>query len=114
MRFTLAVAMAVAIWGATSAIGAPALAQTADSGMDLFEFDSARSSFFEKADRDGDLALTGVELSDALGFSATPMFDGRDSDGDGLISYSEYLDSGTEIFSSLDRDGNGFLTMEEF
>ena len=82
--------------------------------MDMLDFEAARNSFFGQADTDADFALSSAELSDALGLTTSHIFDGRDYDGDGLISYSEYVQSGMEIFMAQDFDGDGILTKEEF
>jgi hypothetical protein len=99
---------------ATALLPTPGVGQSLDSSMDMLDFEAARNSFFGHADADADFALSGNELSDALGLSVPMIFDGRDYDGDGMISYSEYLQSGAEIFAAHDSDGDGILTLEEF
>lgn len=99
---------------AVAVISAPALAQSLAGHMDLAGLDAARGDFFMNADKNADFALSSGELSDALGFMATQAFDGKDLDGDGLISYSEYLDYGAQIFNLMDLNGDGVLSPDEF
>lgn len=89
----------------------PVVAQSA--GMGMLDFESARDSFFSSADRDGDFALSGGELMNAMGSADAHMFDCEDGDGDGLCGYSEYLDFGQQLFEQLDADGDGWLSPKE-
>jgi Ca2+-binding EF-hand superfamily protein len=89
-------------------------AQSLATSVDLAGLDDARSNFFSQADKDADLALSASELSDALAFTMSHAFDGNDYDGDGYVSYSEYLESGSEIFNELDRNTDGLLSPDEF
>ncbi|TDQ84539.1 EF hand domain-containing protein [Dongia mobilis] len=114
----LAVVMAAA---AGSAAATPAAAQEAmdlgivggEIGMSAMDFDAARTSFFYQHDRDGDFALSFAEMSDAMLHGAARLFDGYDLDGDGLITFDEYLQSGLDIFRSMDLDGDGVLSGHE-
>jgi len=90
------------------------MAQSLDSAMDILQFDAARNDFFAQADTNLDLRLSQNEMTDALGLTAPAIFDGQDYDGDGYISYSEYLDSGEDLFATLDRNGDGVLTPDEY
>jgi Ca2+-binding EF-hand superfamily protein len=65
------------------------------------------------ADRDGDFALSSEEQLSALGHANSALFECWDNDGDGLCSYSEFIDSGQQVFDELDADGDGNLTAEE-
>jgi hypothetical protein len=94
-----------------AACAAPAAAQS--TGMGMLDFESARDSFFSSADRDGDFALSGGELMNALGSADAQMFECEDGDGDGLCGYSEYLDFGQQLFQQLDADGDGWLSPRE-
>lgn len=85
----------------------------AAGGMSAIDFDSARASFFYQNDRDGDFALSFDEMSDAMSHGSSRLFDGYDLDGDGLISFDEYVQSGSDLFQSLDADGNGVLSSLE-
>lgn len=104
------VAIAVALAAAALTVSG-AVAQSA--GMGMMDFESARDSFFSSADRDGDFALSGGELLNAMGSSDAHIFDCEDGDGDGLCGYSEYLDSGQNLFQQLDADGDGWLSPKE-
>lgn len=88
-----------------------ALAQS--GGMGVSDFESARDSFFNSADRDGDFALSDAELISAIGHSNGHLFDCQDDDGDGLCGYSEYLAFGQRLFQQLDSDGDGWLSPNE-
>jgi hypothetical protein len=99
--------------------GTPAMAQDDilmlgnAGGMSGFEFDSARMSFFNEADRDGDFALSFDEMGQAMAHGGSRLFEGTDLDGDGIISFDEYLEHGNQLFSSLDADGDGVLGEDE-
>ena len=82
-------------------------------GMGMMDFEAARDSFFKSADHDGDFALSGEEQLLAMGSSSSELFECSDSDGDGLCSYTEFLDSGQTLFSALDINGDGQLTPDE-
>src|SRR5262245_60655684 len=82
-------------------------------GMGMLDLEAARDSFFNSADRDGDFALSGEEQLSALGQANSALFDCWDNDGDGICSYSEFLDSAQQVFDTLDVNGDGHLTTEE-
>lgn len=83
------------------------------SGMGLFDLEQARDSFFSSADADGDFALSSEEQMSAMGASNSQLFECWDRDGDGLCSYTEYLDSAKRVFEELDADGDGQLSGSE-
>lgn len=89
-----------------------AVAQSFGS-MSMIDLEAARDSFFQSADHDGDFALSNEELLSAIGASNSGLFECWDQDGDGLCSYTEFLESGEKIFSELDVDGDGRLSPEE-
>lgn len=94
------------------ATAAPAQAQSF-GGMSPPDLESARDSYFQQADHDGDFALSSEEQLSALGASNADLFECWDDDGDGLCSYTEFLDSGQKVFSELDVNGDGRLSPEE-
>jgi hypothetical protein len=85
----------------------------AEAGMSAIDFDSARMSFFNQADTNGDLALSPQEMAEAMTHGGSPLFEGVDIDGDGTISLDEYMQSGNDLFDRLDADGDGTLTSGE-
>ena len=89
-----------------------AVAQSA-SGMGMLDLEAARDSFFSSADSDGDFALSSEEQMSAMGASSSQLFECWDDDGDGLCSYTEYMDSAERVFEELDLDRNGQLTASE-
>jgi hypothetical protein len=101
---TLIVSMGVAASGA--------VAQSA-SGMGMLDLEVARDSFFSSADADGDLALSSDEQLSAMGASSSQLFECWDGDGDGVCTYTEYMDSAERVFEELDLDRNGQLTASE-
>jgi hypothetical protein len=48
-----------------------------------------------------------------MGSSHSNLFECWDEDGDGLCSYSEFLDAGQRIFDELDVNGDGRLSPDE-
>jgi len=80
-----------------------------EGGMSGFDFDSARMSFFNQADVNGDFALSPAEMKQAMAHGGSRLFEGSDTNGDGTISLDEYLEYGNQLFTSLDADGDGVL-----
>jgi hypothetical protein len=80
-----------------------------DGGMSGFDFDSARMSFFNQADINGDFALSRTERAQAMAHGDTRLFEGSDTNADGMISLDEYIEYGNQLFGSLDADGDGAL-----
>jgi Ca2+-binding EF-hand superfamily protein len=105
-------------------IGAPALvalllggalqvaAQTF-GGMSMPDVEAERDSFFQSADADGDYALSIDEQLSALSQRHANLLECWDDDGDGLCTYSEFLESGQKLFADLDVNGDGVLDAEE-
>jgi hypothetical protein len=85
----------------------------AEQGMSAVDFDTARMSFFNRSDANGDLVLSPGELNQALAHEGSTLFGGRDLDGDGGISLEEYMLSGNDLFAELDADGDGILSSGE-
>ena len=106
-------------------IGAPALAVAlllagmlpaaaeAPGEMNLLDVEQERDSFFQSADADGDFALSNDEQMSAFSQQHAGLLECWDSDGDGLCSYSEFLESGQKVFSELDANGDGTLSADE-
>jgi hypothetical protein len=106
-------------------IGAPALAaallwagmlpSAADSvgEMNMLAVEQERDSFFQSADADGDFALSNDEQMSAFSQQHAGLLECWDTDGDGLCSYSEFLESGPKVFSDLDLNGDGTLSADE-
>jgi len=92
---------------------APQAAAQSFGAMSMVDLEAARDSFFQSADHDGDFALSGEEQLSAMGTSNSSLFECWDGDGDGLCSYSEFLDSGQKVFGELDVNGDGRLTPDE-
>ncbi|NJO34515.1 MAG: EF-hand domain-containing protein [Rhodospirillales bacterium] len=79
----------------------PAAAQSF-GGMSMLDMEAERDSFFQSADADGDFALSTDEQMSALEQRHAKLLECWDADGDGLCSYSEFLESGEKLFSDLD------------
>ena len=105
-------------------IGAPALVAlllagavqaTAQSfgSMSMLDVEAERDSFFQSADADGDFALSTDEQMSAFSQRHAKLLECWDDDGDGLCSYSEFLESGQKLFDQLDANGDGVLDPEE-
>jgi len=106
------VAAAVAACCAVLGMAPQAIAQSFGS-MSMVDFEAARDSFFQQADHDGDFALSSDEQLDAMGASNSSLFECSDTDGDGLCTYSEFMDSGQSVFDRLDANHDGQLTASE-
>ncbi|HEY3146088.1 MAG TPA: hypothetical protein VGJ75_07045 [Dongiaceae bacterium] len=102
----------VVAWCAALA-GAPQATAQSFASMSMVDFEAARDSFFQQADHDGDYALSSEEQLDAMGASNSNLFECTDTDGDGLCSYSEFLDSGESVFDHLDVNHDGRLSPNE-
>lgn len=113
IRSAAAAGMASLILGCNFLAGAPEAAAQSFGGMSMLDLEAARDSFFQSADHNGDFALSNEELLTAMGAAHSGLFECWDDDGDGLCSYSEFLDSGTRVFSELDLNGDGRLSPEE-
>jgi hypothetical protein len=85
----------------------------AEQGMSGIDFDSARMSFFNQADLNGDLVLSPDEMNQAMAHGGSRLFQGQDIDGNGQMTLDEYLQSGNDLFQSLDTDGDGVLSSGE-
>jgi Ca2+-binding EF-hand superfamily protein len=107
------IAAATMLLNASAALAQETTVVGAEVGMNAMDFDAARNSFFYQNDRDGDFALSFSEMSEAMSQGGSRLFDGYDLDGDGLISYDEYIQTGSELFLSLDADGDGILSSLE-
>jgi hypothetical protein len=92
--------------------GIGAAAQSFGS-MSMPDLEAARDSFFQSSDNDGDFALSNEELLSAMGAANAGLFECWDEDGDGLCTYSEFLNSGARVFTERDLDGDGRLSPEE-
>lgn len=97
------------------ALGVVASAHVAaqSAGMGLMDLEAARDSFFSQADADGDFALSSEEQLNAMGAANSQLFECWDADGDGLCSYTEYMDSAEKVFQELDANGDGSLNGSE-
>ena len=107
-----AAAWAVAVSCSALASAPQGMAQSF-GGMSMVDFEAARDSFFQQADHDDDYALSSEEQLDAMGASNSSLFECDDTDGDGLCSYSEFLDSGETLFDHLDVNHDGRLSPSE-
>jgi hypothetical protein len=93
--------------------GALAAAAQTFSGMSMLDMEAERDSFFQSADADGDFALSPDEQSTALDQRHARLLECWDGDGDGLCTYTEFLESGEKLFSDLDVNGDGVLEADE-
>ena len=93
--------------------GAFAAAAQSFGGMSMLDVEEERDSFFQSADADGDFALSADEQSTALSLKHAKLLECWDGDGDGVCSYSEFLESGEKLFTDLDANGDGVLDAEE-
>src|SRR5262245_41729998 len=94
-------------------VGALPAAAQSFGGMSVLDMEAERDSFFQSADADGDFALSADEQSTALSQRHAKLLECWDGDGDGVCSYSEFLESGEKLFSDLDVNGDGVLDAEE-
>jgi Ca2+-binding EF-hand superfamily protein len=81
--------------------------------MNLLAVEQERDSFFQSADADGDFALSNDEQLSAFSQQHAGLLECWDTDGDGLCSYAEFLESGQKVFSDLDLNGDGTLSADE-
>jgi hypothetical protein len=100
------------VLGCALLAGAPAAAQSF-AGMSMLDLETQRDDFFHAADGNGDFALSTEEQLNALTNPDAGLFECWDSDGDGLCTYSEFVESGQRLFQDLDRDGDGRLSSWE-
>jgi hypothetical protein len=91
----------------------PRAAAQSFGSMSMVDLEEERDSFFQSADHDGDFALSNEEQMAAMRTRHSGLFECWDSDGDGLCSYSEFLDSGQKVFNELDVNGDGRLSGDE-
>lgn len=111
-NFKVGMPAALAAWGLLLCCSLPAAAQSFGT-MSAMDLEAARDSYFQSADLDGDFALSSEEQLSAIGASNAELFECTDSDGDGICSYSEFLDSGQRLFDELDVNGDGHLSPDE-
>lgn len=95
------------------AASVPQAAAQSFGSMSAMDLEAARDSYFQSADHDGDFALSSEEQLSAIGASNAELFECSDNDGDGVCSYSEFLDSGQQVFDDLDVNGDGHLSPDE-
>ena len=95
------------------AASVPQAAAQSFGSMSAMDLQAARDSYFQSADHDGDFALSSEEQLSAIGASHAELFECSDSDGDGICSYAEFLDSGQQVFDELDVNGDGHLSPDE-
>lgn len=105
--------MAALVFACNLLASVPQAAAQSFGSMSITDLEAARDSFFQSADHDADFALSNEELLSAIGAANSGLFECWDQDGDGLCSYSEFLDSGEKVFRELDLDGDGRLSPEE-
>ena len=95
------------------AASVPQAAAQSFGSMSAMDLEAARDSYFQSADHDGDFALSSEEQLSAIGASNAELFECSDSNGDGICSYVEFLDSGQQVFDELDVNGDGHLSPDE-
>ena len=95
------------------AASVPQAAAQSFGGVSVTDLEAERDSFFKSADMDGDYALSSEEQLSAIGTRNAELFECSDSDGDGVCSYAEFLDSGQQVFDELDVNGDGHLSPDE-
>jgi EF hand len=105
--------IAAFIMGCMLLASAPHAAAQSFGGMSVLDLEAERDNFFQSADHDGDFALSTEEQLSAVRAKNPGLFECWDGDGDGLCSYSEFLDSGQKVFNDLDVNGDGRLSPDE-
>jgi hypothetical protein len=93
--------------------GVFAAAAQSFGGMSMLDVEEERDSFFQSADADGDFALSTDEQASAFSQRHARLLECWDGDGDGVCSYTEFLESGEKVFADLDLNGDGVLDAEE-
>jgi hypothetical protein len=116
-NFKVGVPAMLAAWSLVVCCGlaasVPQAAAQSFGGVSVTDLEAERDSFFKSADMDGDYALSSEEQLSAIGTRNAELFECSDSDGDGVCSYAEFLDSGQQVFDELDVNGDGHLSPDE-
>ncbi len=86
-----------------------------DGKITADEMNAKHADFFAKADGDGDGAITREEMEAFHIARRAEHMQKRsgDSNGDGVVDRSEYIEAAGERFDRLDKDGDGVLSKDE-